>query len=144
MPEGSDYKCDKCGADVGEADTKCPKCGDPFDEEKKPACQTCGADVKEGDLICRKCGRPLRPELAGPSLSGVGLMALGGIIYLVAFIYSAFGPSPGSTVEELGKQLKDARTMSMIGAVGMLIFMFGSVVQCFSLFMALKSQQPKK
>lgn len=141
MPDG--YKCDKCGADVAESDVKCPKCGDPFEEEKL-TCQTCGAEVKEGDLICRKCGRALRPELAGPSLSGVGLMALGGAIYLVAFIYSALGPSPGTTIEELSKQLKDARTMSIIGTIGMLIFMFGSVIQCFSLFMALKSQQPKK
>jgi hypothetical protein len=142
MPEG--YKCDKCGAGVGEADTKCPQCGEPFEEEKKLTCKFCGADVKEGDLICRKCGRPLSPEMAGPSLSGVGLMVLGGLIYLAAFIYSMMAPSPGSTVEELGSQLKDARNLSMIGALGTFIFMFGSVLQCLSLFMAAKAQQPKK
>jgi DNA-directed RNA polymerase subunit RPC12/RpoP len=144
MPEGSGYKCDKCGASVGEEDTKCPKCGDAFEEEKKPKCRFCGADVREGDYLCGRCGRPLRDDMAGPSLSGIGLMVLGGLIYLISFIYSATSPQPGSTVEELSKQLKDARTMSMIGAVGTVIFMVGCVVQCLSLFMAAKSQQPKQ
>jgi len=142
MPEG--YKCDKCGASVGEADTKCPECGDSFEEEKKPKCQYCGAEVREGDFLCGKCGRPLKDGMAGPSLSGVGLMAMGGLIYLVAFIFTATSSQPGSTVEELSRQLKDARTMSMIGTIGMVVFMIGSFLQCLSLFMAVKGLQPKK
>lgn len=115
--------CQKCGAEIGTGDAFCPNCGAPQNAgytEQIAVCTNCGAEVKPGSTFCPNCGNRLAGEQSGSNQQ----------------TRASFKTDESETKSQntffaddpLGSVVKHMKKVNALCIIGLVIFLFGTLV----------------
>lgn len=115
--------CQRCGAEIRTDDAFCSNCGAPQNaahSEQIAVCTNCGAEVKPGSTFCPNCGNRLAGEQSGSTQQTRASFKTDESETKSQNTFSADDP--------LGSVVKHMKKVNSLCIVGLVIFLFGTLV----------------